>query len=224
MARGMKRPVRAPTIIYVHDPMCSWCWGYRPVLDELRSQLSDSIGWRNLLGGLAPDSEAPMPDETRAMVMDHWRRIQAELGTEFNFDFWTHCRPRRSTYPACRAVIAARAQGAEEAMIGAIQRAYYLRALNPSNVSTLIRLAAEIGLDRARFASDLGAAETRSTLLTEIGQARAMGISRFPALVLDDGRSTTRLPVDYHAAAPTLVLITKGLSGPGGPARPGRAE
>jgi protein-disulfide isomerase-like protein with CxxC motif len=53
-------------------------------------------------------------------------------GTEFNFDFWTKCQPRRDTYKACRAVIAASQQNAEEAMIEAIQKAYYLRAMNPS--------------------------------------------------------------------------------------------
>ncbi|MFT6977114.1 MAG: putative protein-disulfide isomerase, partial [Shewanella psychromarinicola] len=23
------------TLYYVHDPMCSWCWGYRPTWDTL---------------------------------------------------------------------------------------------------------------------------------------------------------------------------------------------
>ena len=49
------------------------------------------------------------------------RRIEGRIpGVRFNFDFWTHCTPKRSTYPACRAVIAARAQDPtlDEAMIG----------------------------------------------------------------------------------------------------------
>ena len=23
------------TLIYVHDPMCSWCWGFRPTFERL---------------------------------------------------------------------------------------------------------------------------------------------------------------------------------------------
>jgi putative protein-disulfide isomerase len=55
--------------------------------------------------------------------------------------------PRRSTYAACRAVIAARRQnpGYEEKMILAIQQAYYLEARNPADSHTLIELASEIG-------------------------------------------------------------------------------
>ncbi|MBE8572891.1 DsbA family protein, partial [Vibrio sp. OPT46] len=26
-------------LYYVHDPMCSWCWGYKPTLDKLKQQL-----------------------------------------------------------------------------------------------------------------------------------------------------------------------------------------
>ncbi|MDH5427723.1 MAG: DsbA family protein, partial [Nitrospirota bacterium] len=26
----------SPTLIYVADPMCSWCWGFSPVLEEIR--------------------------------------------------------------------------------------------------------------------------------------------------------------------------------------------
>ena len=80
--------------------MCSWCWAYRPTLLKLRESLPDEIRWQNVLGGLAPDNDQPMPDETRQMVQGHWKTIQSGVGTEFNFDFWTQCQPRRDTYKA----------------------------------------------------------------------------------------------------------------------------
>jgi hypothetical protein len=49
------------TLVYVHDPMCSWCWGFDPVLRELVSSLPEGVAVRRLLGGLAPDSDEPMP-------------------------------------------------------------------------------------------------------------------------------------------------------------------
>lgn len=204
------------TIYYVHDPMCSWCWAYRPVLDALRASLPAGVQWKNLLGGLARDSSEPMPEETRAMIMNHWRHIEETLGTEFNFDFWENCNPRRSTYPACRAVLAAATQGAEGKMIDAIQRAYYLRAMNPSRVKTLIALAGELGLDRLRFASEINAPETRHALLAEIGRARAMGISSFPSLALESEGRISRIPHDYQSAEPTQAAISNLLQASAG--------
>ena len=92
-----------------------------------------------MLGGLAKDSDEPMPTQTRSYVIENWRRIEQTVpGTVFNYDFWQSCQPRRSTYPACRAVIAARQQGdpadkLDRAMAEAIQDAYYRRARNLSD-------------------------------------------------------------------------------------------
>jgi putative protein-disulfide isomerase len=139
--------MRTMTLYLYHDPMCSWCWAYRPVSDQLERALPPEIRLEKILGGLAPDSDRPMPDDMREKLQRTWRRIHQMLGTEFNFDFWSDCAPRRSTYPACRSVIAAGYQNASDRMIDAIQQAYYLRAMNPSDLETLETLAEEINLD-----------------------------------------------------------------------------
>ncbi len=187
-------------LIYVHDPMCSWCWAFRPQLDKLLQSLPDNIRLVRLLGGLAPDSNEPMPEALRQHLQEIWQNItHAVPGTEFNFDFWKDCIPRRSTYPACRAVIAARNQGIEwdEKMTWAIQQAYYLEARNPSEDQTLTEIARTIGLDDGCFARDLGSRQTQSTLLDEITLSRNLGISGFPSLMLKQGNQWSRIPVDY---------------------------
>ena len=176
------------TLIYAHDPMCAWCWGFRPTWQDLRQQLPAHIQVKTLLGGLAPDSDEPMVEDMRRYLRDTWRQIQQRIpGTEFNFDFWEHCRPRRSTYPACRAVIAARRLKAdsEDAMILAIQKAYYLQARNPSLPATLIELAEEIGLDGPVFLEVMNAATTHTELREEIAQCRRLRLTSFPSLALE---------------------------------------
>ena len=200
----------ANRLYYVHDPMCSWCWGFRPALETLLAGLPPDIAVERLLGGLAPDSREPMPESMREQLQQTWRRIQERIpGTRFNFDFWTRCEPRRSTWPACRAVIAARGQDPtfDLAMTDAIQRAYYLEARNPSDPGTLIALAGEIGADPVAFARDLDADETRRALNQEIARARAMAVDSFPALVLDSTGGRWRIPVDYRDSAAMLETI-----------------
>ena len=196
------------TLYYVHDPMCSWCWGYRPTWEAVLAGLPQDVRVRMLLGGLAPDSNIPMPPELQATVQGHWRRIAAELGTEFNFDFWTRCTPRRSTYPACRAVLAARGQGREDDMILAIQQAYYLRAMNPSDLDTLMTLANETALDAARFRLDMGSADLERELQAEMARARALPIRGFPSLVLEFGAKPVAIRLDYRDAGITLDHVS----------------
>ena len=200
------------TLFYIHDPMCSWCWGFRPTLEKLLASLPERIRVRYLLGGLAPDSDEPMSPAMQQQLQDTWRRIQQRIpGTEFNFDFWRRCSPRRSTWPACRAVIAARRLSAdnEQAMILAIQQAYYLRALNPSDNDVLVTLAGEIGLPASDFSRRLHDSETEQQLLDEVALCRSMGVSSFPSLLLQSGpQSRWPIAVDYTDAQGMLDNIT----------------
>lgn len=196
-----------PTLTYVHDPMCSWCYAFRPVWEAIVAGLPDGVRVRRLLGGLAPDNDRPMPEELRAQLQATWRRIrQVVPGTEFNFAFWTECAPRRSTYPACRAVLAAMRQGAEHEvpMVHAIQHAYYREARNPSDADTLVALAGALGLDRERFAADLDRPETRAELARQIAAARALGVDSFPSLVLETADGPHWLAHHYTDPAPVL--------------------
>jgi len=197
-------------LYYVHDPMCSWCWAFAPVLAELEARLPAHIPMERLLGGLAPDSEEAMPAQMRDYLQATWREIQRRVpGTRFDFGFWERCTPRRSTYPACRAVIAARGQGEafDGAMTRAIQQAYYTRALNPSEDATLIALAGELGLDVAAFSEALNAPSTRQRLAEEIARSRAMGADSFPSLVLQHHGRVQPVPVDYRDSDPMLSMI-----------------
>ena len=188
------------TLIYVHDPMCSWCFAFEPLRRDLLDAVAERMPVRRLLGGLAPDSDEPMSDSTREMISQTWRRIEQVVpGTRFNHDFWDLNQPRRSTYPSNRAVIAARRQdpAADPAMTARIQQAYYREARNPSDDSTLIELAADLGLERARFAQDLNSAQTRREHLEEVGNARALGINGFPSLAILDGEQVRHLALSY---------------------------
>jgi putative protein-disulfide isomerase len=190
--------------------MCSWCWAFRPVMARIIEALPAGLPLIRLLGGLAPDSAEPMSSELQDYLQETWRTIERRVpGTRFNFEFWTRCQPRRSTYPACRAVIAARQQGAESepAMILAIQEAYYLRAMNPSDDATLIALAEEIGLDRARFSGALNDPTTQGQLEQEIALGRSIGAEGFPSLVLEHAGQHHRLAYDYRDPAPVLAQI-----------------
>lgn len=197
-------------LIYVHDPMCSWCWGFRPNFENLCKQLPAGLSVNRLLGGLAPDNDQPMPAELQSKLQDTWRRIQTRIpGTRFNFNFWRDCHPRRSTWPACRAVVVARQSdpSLESPMIEAIQRAYYLEARNPSDADTLAALASQLGLDAVDFAIRLDAAETHDILEQEITQARRMGADSFPSLRLQIDQSFWPVPVDYTEVRPMLETI-----------------
>mgnify|MGYP001600890137 FL=1 len=187
-------------LFYIHDPMCSWCYAFSRSWAALQAELPESIAIIYLAGGLAPDTTEPMPLSMRHTIQQIWQRIEQTVpGVSFNYDFWSHNTPIRSTYPACRAVLAARKQRAESEpeMVRAIQRAYYQKALNPSLPETLQGCAREIGLDVAVFDRDLISLEIDDALQHEIRQARQLDVYSYPSLRLVHNNAVFSIPIDY---------------------------
>lgn len=221
---------KTPTLYYIHDPMCSWCWGFLPAWKSIQRVIAEQLPQLNVeyvVGGLAPDSDAPMPAAMQETLEATWAHIQSVIpDTVFNYDFWRTCSPRRSTYPACRAVLAAKQQSpeAEEAMILAIQQAYYLQAKNPSDTDTLIYCAQQIGVDRNEFERWLVSAEIDNTLQAHLSLYRQLsahsGASGFPSLVLAyrgsnlDAVEYLNVGIDYKAPNISLQMIAACLQAP----------
>jgi putative protein-disulfide isomerase len=204
----------AITLYYVHDPMCSWCWGFSPVWNQIKQELPQQIKLISWVGGLAPDSDEAMPQSMRDHLQATWKRISDVIpGTQFNFDFWTLNTPRRSTYPACRAVIVARQMAdKEDEMTLAIQHAYYLEAKNPSDLETLNEVAVSIGLDLEQFRQRMFSTELLQDFESELQSVRNIGVNSFPSLVLESGASRFNIPINYTSAEVVLQDIQRLLN------------
>lgn len=198
-------------LYYVLDPMCSWCYAFAPELLSLRTSLQaqhPGLEISLVMGGLAPDSDVPMDPETQEFIQQSWQRIRVATGVRFNFDFWTECEPRRSTYPACRAVIAAEAlePGSGWYMLDAIQQAYYREAKNPSDLETLDSLGATI-LPDSPFAKELRSPRTEQALQENLGWCQERGVRGFPSLLWEEAGKTIMVMHGYMQAEQILPRV-----------------
>ncbi len=187
-------------LVYIHDPMCSWCYAFNSSLTQLHKNLPSSIHIQYLLGGLAPDTTEPMPIELQKAIQKIWLQIENTVpNTQFNYDFWKLNTPFRSTFPACRAILAARKQDSifETKIIYAIQKAYYQHAKNPSLQTTLQECAIEVGLDSIEFIKDLGSIGIKNELQSEIKLSRSMGVRSYPSLCLLHNKQQFLIAIDY---------------------------
>lgn len=185
--------------IYVMDPMCSWCYGFQPELEQfLKHYPSVKVDW--VMGGLAPDNQEPMADELKQAISSYWYQIENRTQISFNHDFWTLNTPYRSTYPACRAVIAAESLEKNSAakMVKAIQSAYYQGAKNPSLEETLIACAIAIGLDEKEFLAVLQSKQTKECFQQHLSISQQLQVRGFPALFyIDDENNAYPLTLGY---------------------------
>jgi len=181
--------------------MCSWCWGFSNTWKKIKKSLPDSIRIQYVLGGLAPDNNEPMSIEMRDYIQKNWQKIEMTIPeVKFNYDFWKKCTPKRSTYPACRAVIAIKRQNPnlEAQMIDLIQQSYYLNAQNPSEDSVLIKLASKLDVDLKKFEKNLNDDKIQSILLNDIALMQSLGVNSFPSLVFENKQGRKIISIDYN--------------------------
>lgn len=89
-------------------------------------------------------------------------------------------------------------------MTEAIQQAYYLRAMNPSDYDTHATLADELGLDVVQFMEDLTSEDVELLLQENLNKAAALGVSGFPSLVLEVDGQHWPIAVAYQNELTTL--------------------
>ncbi len=195
------------TLYYVHDPMCSWCYAFKSTLDELKKHLPSKIKLIYIVGGLAKHSDEIMPKDMQEKIQNTWYEIEKTTGTRFNHDFWTKAKARRSSYLACQATMLARYENKENEMISAIQEAYYLKALNPSDASTLIKLAKQIGMNEKEFEKNLKSQKIEDELQIELNLRRSLYVNSFPSLVLKYKKELYPINIKFNDYNSMLVQI-----------------
>lgn len=172
-------------LVYFADPLCSWCYGFSPVIAALAEQFEDRLSLDLVMGGLRAGNTVPMRGEDKDYIRNAWTRVGAASGQPFDFSFFDREDFVYDTEPACRAVVTARRLMPRMALpfMARIQQAFYAENRDMTGTDELSQVAEEAGFDRARFGEAFGAAETRNETVRDFMTAQALGIHGFPTLI-----------------------------------------
>lgn len=180
------------SLIYIADPMCSWCYGFGPELSLLMEGLPDTP-LKIVVGGLRAYNTQVMDQDLKATLLSHWQHVQEATGLPFSDDALSRDGFIYDTEPACRAVVAARmlAPAATLSVFHAIQRAFYAEGLDVTQGEVLAKVTAAaltqagFPIDAAAFHAKWMAKETAAATIDDFTQTKQWGVSGFPTLVLE---------------------------------------
>ena len=177
--------MNALELLYFTDPMCSWCYGFSPVLRELRQRHPDRFSLSLITGGLRPDETRAMPAHMGLEIASHWKHVQEASGRDFDFSFFEKYPGFvYDTSPASRAVVAAWRMRNDCALDyqDELQKLFYARAENPTILQTFERAAAGIELDVEEFRDMYNDKQTEDIVRGNFGLSFELGIRAFPTL------------------------------------------
>ncbi|RMP77546.1 DsbA family protein [Pseudomonas syringae] len=200
-------------LIYVMDPMCSWCWGFAPVADALVQQArAAGVPLHLVMGGLRSEGAALEPAKRR-YILEHWQAVEEATGQPFLRDGALPEGFVYDTTPACLAVTAARQLDPDRAweLVGLIQRAFYGEGRDVTRPSLLAELAEQTGLSRQAFADEFESKERQAATAADFSWAQDLGIAGFPTLLAERNGQLALLTNGYQPLSSLSPLLGRWL-------------
>ncbi|MCA1778708.1 MAG: DsbA family protein [Xanthomonadaceae bacterium] len=203
-----------PALVYLADPMCSWCWGFSPVIEGIAEQYRDNARIRVLAGGLYPGATEPMSNQFKAAVREHWQHVNRRAGQPFDFGFFDRDRFVYDSEPPCRALVTVREHHPDLTlpMLRALHAAFYQENRDITDPAVLREVAAGIGLDRDEFAQAFESDAMRKRAQDDFDLARELGMRGLPTLLGYDQSAIVTITEGYCGLAEVKSDLDKWLA------------
>ena len=181
-------------LIYVVDPMCSWCWGFAPafraVIDH-HPELKVNV----VAGGLRPgESAQALDDNMRGYLAQAWGRVSEASGQPFDptgldREGWVY-----DTELADIALVTMRTLNPDQTVewVHHLHEAFYAKAIDITDSDVYPALLAGFEVDPDAFVAGLQSPEMKAATWQDFAMARKLGATGFPTVLgLRDGQAMT---------------------------------
>lgn len=173
-------------LIFVIDPMCSWCWGFHPIIEELRLKHSNKYKYSLVVGGLRTKGQMIWNSQNKDYLHQNWNAVKERTGQPFSHTLLNKPNFNYDTYPACKAIITVRELWGDRASfeyLASIQKAFYAEGIDITDLNTLTRYITQ---DKETFFSFYQSPRAELLMQHDFSKARSMGENSFPSVVKID--------------------------------------
>lgn len=174
-----------PEVIYVGDPMCSWCWGMAPTIHRIAERTD--VVTKVLVGGLRPGPSAqPLDDRLRSFLSAHWDKVAKVSGQPFDDAILDKQGWVYDTELPAIAVTTMRQLAPAETLrfFTDLQRAFYADGIDITQSGAYADLIRGYDMDHAGFLAELVSPEARTRAWADFAAARELGVLGFPTVLL----------------------------------------
>ncbi len=187
-------------LLYFSDPMCSWCWGFSPIMNRLKTRFEQQIPCSTVMGGLHTGESPALVEEYRNILQQHWREVEAKTGQPFDYQRAAPLGSVYNTEPPSRALVLVRrlAPHYEFEYLWSLQKAFYQDACDLSEVTILIDLAKEYGVEESAFVERFDSPTLKMATNMDFQLAREIQARAFPCIVLRADHDYTFVSVGYQ--------------------------
>ena len=184
---------------YIADPMCSWCWGFAPIVKAIKLNYSEYLKIEPVMGGLRPWTKLEIASEQRAEILSHWKAVNRRTGQPFSFEGAMPEGFIYDTEPSCRGVAAMALINPELvfSLLESIQFSFYVEQKDVTNPRILAQLAGKIGIDMDSFLQVFESDEAKNKVSIHFNKVRRWGVNSFPTVAVQNAAGYSILNRGY---------------------------
>jgi len=198
-----------PTLIYIGDPMCSWCYGISEQLSETILKLEGKVETQLLVGGLRSGGGDEWNDEFKSFLKHHWEEVSVASNQPFSYDLLEKDDFHYDTEPSCRATVVCQSINIDKQFdfFKSIQKKFYVDNDDPKEVSFYKSICEihdiDFNLFSERFESEIYKIGTQE----HFAESRKMGVNSFPTIVLKHGGKLQVIAQGYATSEQMVARI-----------------
>ncbi len=199
-------------LIYVGDPMCSWCYGFAPQLDKLVEQYNGKLEIELVTGGLRAYNQTPI-HEMKDFLKEHWEDVNKATQQPFRYEILDNTKVIYDTEPACRAMVVIRNMNPKKEFefFKRSQQAFYFHNKDLGVADSYYTVLEQLGLDKIDFTKRFNSEEYKNLVKEDFRRAGELGVQGFPSLLFESGGKITVLSRGYTTAENVIELISAAM-------------
>lgn len=187
--------------------MCSWCYGFSPQLDKVFKNFPE-VPTRIIVGGLRAGGEETFKD-LASFLKEHWYDVHKKTNQPFSYSILDKKGLIYNTEPACRAVVVVRtlSPALEYDYFKTLQSAFYADNLDPTDLSTFVTLAKNLGIDEAKFTRYFNSPVILNETERDFLLSHSLEVQGFPSLIALKNGKLHRITNGYDSADSIIAKL-----------------
>lgn len=175
-------------IIYLFDPLCGWCYGFGPQMNQF-AQSYPQFKYTVLSGGMVTGARVGPLSQIAPYIKEGVQRVEDLSGVKFGQAFLADLHGEGKTHmdstPPTKAFVILKEALPLKAvdLAHAVQAVFYCDGLDLNEVESYQGLCDEFGVDYDDFARKFNSMEYQLATKDEFNEAGRYGVSGYPTVV-----------------------------------------
>jgi putative protein-disulfide isomerase len=203
------------TILYIYDPLCGWCYGFTPVIQQIQKKYSEKFDFEIISGGMVVGANEGAITQIAPYISQAYKRVEEYSGIKFGEAFlnkrlWDSTY-RMSSLPPSIALEVFKNMSHNNSIDFAhdVQHAFYFEGKSLNDIQTYLELIKPYSLDPVEFQKMFESEQFKQQTIENFKKSSKLGVNGFPTVIYIHANEKKVLTRGFTSVSDLDKILTK---------------